>query len=90
MHSKKAYPNYDESINFINPRDTQKWVGIATTIYSEVHGGKPRSQAVEKATSDLDKMEKIDFLNWLKFLYQCEFVYNEKYLDRFFYMVLIV
>lgn len=67
MQSKKAYPNYDESINFINPRDTQKWIGITTEIYSKVHAGMTKSQAVEEATSDLDKMEKIDFLNWLKF-----------------------
>lgn len=64
---KMAYPNYDDYNNHVPPRNTEKWVNLISRMYAEIHAGIPRKEAVAKITSDLDKMEKIDFLNWLRF-----------------------
>lgn len=64
---KKAYPNiYDDQV-YIGPRDTKKWVDIVKNIYFYRHNGSSVNESIEIATSNMDKMEKKDFINWLRF-----------------------
>lgn len=63
----KAYPNY-ESYMYIQPtRDTKKWLQAARDMYYRVHKGLDKVEALARVTSGWDRMEKIDFFNWLKF-----------------------
>lgn len=64
---KIAYPNYDQYINFSPPRDTQKWIETVKNMFHHIHMGVDKTAAFNTVTAGWDKMEKLDFQNWLKF-----------------------
>lgn len=67
----KAYPNFDQYM-FIQPeRDTKKWIQSVQDLFSQIHNGKSREEALANITSGWEKMEKQDFENWLRF-YQAD------------------
>lgn len=61
-----AYPNYSD----ISPGpkyDLSKWLKSMQDIYIRTHLGATKTAAVEEITKDWGRMEKINFLNWLKY-----------------------
>jgi len=64
---KKSYPNYDNYISYPSPRKTDKWVDAVKTIYYRVHKGEEKSAALQNVIAGWDKMEQLDFKNWIKY-----------------------
>lgn len=62
-----AYPNYDQYIDFKNPRDTKKWIGAVKDMYFHIHKGLDRIASFNQVTAGWDNMEKLDFTHWLKY-----------------------
>lgn len=64
---KQAYPNYSEYRPEGPSYDLNKWMSAMKDIYVKLHLGASKNQSVEEVTNEWNSMEKIDFLNWLKY-----------------------
>jgi hypothetical protein len=62
-----AYPNYSEYFNTGPRYDISKWMQTFRDIYSKVHFGSTKLEAINDLTKDWEKVEKLSFLNWLKY-----------------------
>jgi hypothetical protein len=64
---KQAYPNYSEFIPPSPSYDLGKWMNAMKDIYIKVHLGASRDDSIDQVTHDWDKMEKVSFLDWMKY-----------------------
>jgi len=62
-----SYPNYSEFIPSGPQYDLGKWMNAMKDIYVKVHLGADKNAAIEQIVNDWDKMEKISFLDWMKY-----------------------
>lgn len=62
-----AYPNYDYYMETSPPRDTKKWMQAVRDMYYKVHKGVDKGEALENIIAGWDKMEKLNFKDWLKY-----------------------
>lgn len=62
-----AYPNYDYYMETSPPRDTKKWMQAVRDMYYKVHKGVDKGEALENVIAGWDKMEKLNFKDWLKY-----------------------
>lgn len=67
INLKYSYPNFDYNLNPAPSRDTQKWIEVARKAYHLASQGFDKSKAIANLTSDWDKIEKMDFNNWLRY-----------------------
>jgi hypothetical protein len=65
--SRLAYPNYSDIVSSTPKYDLSKWLKSMQDIYVRTHLGATKNAAVEEITKDWNRMEKINFLNWLKY-----------------------
>lgn len=65
--SKNAYPNYEDMMPIQAPRDLSKWTMAMKNIYAKINSGIDTNEAALSIIGDWDKLEKRDFMNWLKF-----------------------
>jgi len=66
MH-KISYPNYSDPGTSKPAYDISKWVDVMKQVYMRIHMGSSKNDAVNECTINWDKLEKIAFLNWMKF-----------------------
>ncbi len=66
---KNAYPNIVgvREFNAKQVRDVEKWIKALNSIYTYIQQGFTKSSALNEITKEWDKMEKLDFENWLKY-----------------------
>jgi len=62
-----AYPNYNEFIPPSPSYDLGKWMNAMKDIYIKVHLGANKSESINAITNDWDHMEKVSFLDWMKY-----------------------
>lgn len=65
--NKNSYPNYDYSQYVQAPRDIQKWTQAAREVYYKMHKGINKDQALKEVINGWDRVEELDFKNWLRF-----------------------
>ena len=63
----QAYPQGWFGNVLLPPYDINRWMRATGDIYSRVKSGEDEAQAFNLITSNWDKMEKMDYKNWLKF-----------------------
>lgn len=65
---KKAYPQgFGLGIRERTPKSVYQWMTAMRDIYSRVDKGFGFAEAFDKVTKNWDKMDKIEFKNWMKF-----------------------
>jgi hypothetical protein len=67
MMKTLSYPNYSEYIPEGPSYNLNKWMDAMKNIYVKLHLGANKKQSIDAITNDWGTMEKIDFLNWLKY-----------------------
>lgn len=64
---KQAFPNFSDSIPTQQVYNLSHWMESMKDIYVRMHLGASKNDAVDSITTDWKPMEKIDFLNWMKY-----------------------
>src|SRR5258708_13063179 len=63
----KAYPNYSEYFDTSIKYDLSKWMKTFKDLYAKVHFGAPKTDAINDLTREWNKVEKLAFINWMKY-----------------------
>jgi hypothetical protein len=62
-----SYPNNSDYLSTQPTYDIGKWMNTMRNIYFNTHLGSSRPDAVDAATSGWDQMERVSFLDWMKY-----------------------
>lgn len=62
-----SYPNYDAYMPSGPQYDLGKWMNAMKDIYIKVHLGATKNAAAEQIVGAWDKMERIGFLDWMRY-----------------------
>lgn len=65
--ASKAYPQGWQGNLLLPPYDINRWMRATGDIYSGVKGGQDEDKIFNLITNNWDKMEKMDYKNWLRF-----------------------
>jgi hypothetical protein len=62
-----SYPNYTDYIQPKPMRDLSKWMNTMRDIYVKTHLGANKKSVIDSLTNSWDKMERVDFIDWMKY-----------------------
>lgn len=62
-----SYPNYTDYIQPRPMRDLSKWMNTMRDIYLKTRLGMDRNAIIDSLTNSWDRMEKLAFLDWMKY-----------------------
>lgn len=83
----EAYPNYSDVFDTGQTYDLQKWADTFKNIYIKMHFGTPKTDAINDLTKDWNKIERKDFINWMKYYESGDYLkYKQAQLKNRYYV----
>lgn len=67
---KLAYPNVEVNFNLKKMYDIEKWTSSLKHIYELINNGFSEEDAINKITTNWDKFEKNNFIDWIRYYQQ--------------------
>jgi hypothetical protein len=64
---KNAFPNFSEYMPTKQVYNLSRWMESMKNVYVRMHLGANKNEAVDVITADWNPIEKLDFINWMKY-----------------------